>query len=185
MPVQANHRFSVTDYYRLAEIGALRADARVELLDGQVFDLFPVSPFHAAVTRRIAQPFLKQPEERCIVSIRNPVRLDEFSEPEPDVVLLKYRPDYYKTQHPGPEDVFLLIEVADASLEYDRNKLPTYGRAGIAEVWIVNLNEAVVEVYREPHFTGYSSKTVLRDSDQAVPQAFPEAAVNVGELLKR
>jgi Uma2 family endonuclease len=185
MSVQANHRFSVTDYYRLAEIGVLHPDARVELLDGLIFDLCPVSPFHAAVTRRISQPFLEQPEERCIVSIRNPVRLDEFSEPEPDVVLLKYRPDYYSKRHPGPEDVFLLIEAADISLDYDRDKISNYGRAEIGEVWIVNLLDQTIEVHREPNFNGYGSKTILRAGDKATPQAFPDAIVDVAELLKR
>jgi Uma2 family endonuclease len=185
MPVQTSHRFSVTDYYRLAEIGVLRADARVELLDGLIFDLFPVSPLHAAVTQQIAQPFFEHPEGCCIVSIHNPVRLNEFSEPEPDVALFKYRADYYKTRHPGPEDVFLLIEVADVSLDYDRGKLPIYGRAGIAEVWIVNLVDQTIENYREPQFTGYQSKAVLRSGDKARPEAFPSIAMDVAELLKR
>ena len=185
MPVSADHRFSVTDYYRLAETGVLRPDARVELLDGLIFDLCPVSPLHAAVTRQIARMFLEQPEERCIVSIRNPVRLDEFSEPEPDVAVLKYRPDYYKIRHPGSDDVFLLIEVADVSLDYDRDKLPIYGRAGISEVWIVNLVDQTIQVHREPHFTGYGSKTILRAGDKATPQIFPEVTVGIAEFLKR
>ena len=157
----------------------------VELLDGLIFDFCPVSPLHAAVTRRISQPFLEQPEERCIVSIRNPVRLDEFSEPEPDVALLKYRADYYKTRHPEPGDVFLLIEVADVSPDYDHEKLPIYGQAGIAEVWIVNLVDQTIEVHREPNFTGYGSKTILRAGDKATPQTFPEVMVGIAELLKR
>ena len=78
------------------------------------------------------------------------------------------------------------IEVSDSTLDYDREeKLPTYGRAGVVEVWIVNLNEANLEVYREPHHTGYGSKTVLGAADQAAPLAFPGAGINVGELLKR
>jgi Uma2 family endonuclease len=185
MPVQASHRFSVTDYYRLAETGVLHPDARVELLDGQIFDSFRVSPLHAAVTRQIAQSFFEQTAERAIVSIRNPVRLDEYTEPEPDVMLLKYRPDYYSKRHPGPEDVLLLIEVADASLGYDRAKLSIYRRAGISEVWIVNLNDQAIEIYREPHFTGYGAKTILRAGDKAAPQAFPDVVVEVAELLKR
>jgi len=101
-------------------------------------------------------------------------------------MLIKYRADYYKTRHPGPEDVYLLVEVADASLDYDREeKLPAYGRAGIAEVWIVNLADLTVEVYREPHFSGYGAKTILRAGDRAIPQAFPDVAVDVAELLKR
>ena len=169
----------------MAETGVLRPDARVELLDGQVADSFRITPFHAYVTHQLAAPFFKLPEERCIISIRNPVHLDDYSEPQPDVMLVKYVPNYYTTRHPGPDDVLLLVEVADASLDYDReDKLPAYGRAGISEVWIVNLNDETIEVYREPHFTGYGSKTILRAGDQAVPQAFPDVTVNVAELLK-
>lgn len=186
MPVQTNHRFTVAEYYRMAETGVLRPDARVELLDGQVADSFRISPFHAYATHQLADIFFKLPKQSRIVSIRNPVRLDEYSELEPDVMLLKHIPNYYRLRHPGPEDVLLLIEVADASLDYDReDKLPAYGHAGIAEVWIVNLADLTIEVYREPHFTGYGSKTVLHPGTQAVPQAFPDVVVDVAELLKR
>lgn len=183
---RAQHRFSVAEYYRMAEIGVLRPDAQVELLNGQVVDCFRISPLHAAVTHRITEPFFGQPEHRWIVSIHDPVRLDEYSEVQPDVMLVKYRTDYYKTRHPSPDDVYLLVEVADVSLDHDRDeKLPAYGRAGISEVWIVNLREESIEVYREPHFTGYGSKTILRAGDQANPQAFSDVAVDVAELLKR
>jgi len=170
----------------MAEIGVLAPDAQVELLDGQVRDCFRITPLHASVTRRLSQPFFGLPEKDCIVSVRNPVRLDEYSEVQPDVMLVKHRTDYYTTRHPGPEDVYVLMEVADASLEYDREKkLPAYGRKGIKEVWIVNLTEQTIEVYREPHFTGYGAKTVLRAGDKAAAQAFPDVIVDVSELLKR
>jgi Uma2 family endonuclease len=92
---------------------------------------------------------------------------------------------FCRKRHPQPEDVYLLIEVSDTSLATDRDeKLPAYGRAGIAEVWIVNLNEEAIEVYREPHFTGYRSRSILRAGEKAAPQAFPDAAVDVAELLK-
>lgn len=95
------------------------------------------------------------------------------------------KPVAYRKRHPQPEEVYLLIEISDTSLETDQeDKLPLYGRAGIAEVWIVNLNELTVEIYREPDFTGYGSKTVLRPGDQAKPLAFPDVAVDVAELLK-
>jgi Uma2 family endonuclease len=112
--------------------------------------------------------------------------MDGYSEPEPDFMLLKPSSNDYSSRHPQPEDVFLLIEVSDTTLDYDREeKLPAYGRAGIAEVWIVDLNNSTIEVYRDPHFTGYGSKTVLHPGDQAVPQAFPDVVVNVTELFKR
>jgi Uma2 family endonuclease len=186
MLAYTTHRFNVNEYYRMAEVGVLAPDAQVELLDGAVLDCFRCSPLHAAVKRRLSQPSFDLPEKTCIVSVSNPVRLDEYSEVQPDVMLVKYREDFYTTNHPGPEDVYVLMEIADVSLEFDRNeKLPAYARAGIREVWIVNLNETAIEVYREPNFTGYGSKTILRAGDKAAPRAFPDATVDVGELLKR
>lgn len=186
MPVQARHRFSVKDYYRMAEIGVLPPDARMELLDGEIIDRSPIGPFHGGVVARLTRLFNQLSNNRWLVWPQNAVRLDEHSEPQPDLALLKPSPDDYTNRHPGPEDVFLLVEVADTTLELDREKkIPAYGRAGIAEVWIVNLPDQTVEVYREPHFTGYNSKTVLRASDKASPPAFPDAIVDVAELLKR
>jgi len=170
----------------MAETGVLRPDARVELLNGEIFDRSPVDPFHGGLVNRLTRLFSKQANGRWLVSAQNPLRLDEHSEPEPDVMLLKPAADDYTSRHPLPEEVFLLIEVSDTTLDYDREeKLPAYGRAGVVEVWIVNLRDQVLEVYREPHFTGYGAKTVLRPGDQAMPPAFPDATVDVAELLKR
>ena len=179
------HRFNVNEYYRMADVGVLKWGEHDELLNGVVMDPFYITPLHASVTHQIAEPFFHLPEKSCIVSIRNPVRLDEYNELQPDIMLLKRIPNYYSKRHPGPEDMLLLIEVADASLAYDREeKLPAYGRAGVAEAWIVNLNELTVEIYREPNFTGYGSKTVLRSGGHAKSLAFPDVSVDVAELLK-
>ena len=179
------HRFNVNEYYRMADVGVLKWGEHDELLNGVVMDPFRITPLHASVTRQIAEPFYHLPEKRCIVSIRNPVRLDEYNELQPDVALIKCRRDDYTTRHPGADDVLLLVEVADASLNYVREeKLPAYGHAGAPEVWIVNLNELTVEIYRDPNFTGYGSKTVLRAGDRARPLAFPDVALDVAELLK-
>jgi Uma2 family endonuclease len=186
MFVQTKHRFSVKEYYRMAETGVLRPDARVELLNGEIIDMSPIGPFHGGVVSRLTRLFNKLSKNRWLVWPQNPLRLDDHSEPEPDVMLLKPAADDYVSQHPQPDDVFLLIEVADSTLDYDQTeKLPAYGRAGIAEVWIVNLNDLAVEVYREPHFTGYGRKTVARAGDILAPLAFPDAAVDVAELLKK
>ena len=186
MSVQTKHRFSVKEYYRMAETGVLRPDARVELLNGEIIDMSPIGPFHGGVVKRLIDLFTQKARERWLVCAQDPVRLDDHSEPEPDLMLLKRAADFYTSRHPKPEDVRLLIEVSDTTLELDRaEKLPAYGRSGIAEVWIVNLTEQTIEVYREPHFTGYASKTVLRAASQATPQAFPDIAVDVAELLKR
>ena len=186
MPVQTQHRFSVTDYYRMAETGVLRPDARVELLDGRIIDMSPIGPFHGGVTDYLNEIFSAAAKGRWRTRVQNSLRLDDHSEPQPDLVLARPTPDYYRKRHPRPEDVFLLVEVSDSTLEADQeNKLPAYGRAGVPEVWLVNLNELTVEIYREPHFTGYASKTVLNAGGKIFPLAFPDAVVDVAELLKR
>jgi Uma2 family endonuclease len=186
MLAPAKHRFSVEDYYRMAETGVLRPDARVELLDGEIIDMSPIGPFHGGVVNRLTRLFTLLSKNRWLVSPQNPLRLNDRSEPEPDVMLLKPSPDDYMSRHPRPEDVFLLIEVSDASLTTDiEKKLPAYGRAGVMEVWIVNLEESAIEIYREAQFNGYGSKTVLRAGDQACPLAFPDAVVDVAALLRR
>jgi Uma2 family endonuclease len=186
MLAQTKHRFNVREYYRMAETGVLKPDAHVELLNGEIIDMSPIGSSHAGTVKRLIRIFTKLARDRWMVSAQDPVHLDDHSEPEPDFMLLKPSADDYTSRHPQSDDVFLLVEVADASLDYDREeKLPVYGRAGIPEVWIVNLRDQSTEVYRDPHFTGYGSKTVLRAGDQAKPQAFPDVAVDVAELLKR
>jgi len=186
MPTPAEHRFSVEDYYRLAETGVLRPDARVELLDGRVIDMSPIGPYHGSLVMRLARLFTLRADGRWIVSVQNPLRLGYSSEPQPDVMLLKPATDDYASRHPQPEDVFLLIEVSDTTLDYDRGvKLPAYSRAGIPEVWILDLDSEAIEVCCEPNFESYSSKAVLRGADQAKPRAFPDATVEVTELLRR
>ena len=186
MFAQTKHRFSVKDYHRMAETGVLSPGARVGLLHGEIIDMSPIGPFHGGLVNRLIRIFNQNSGGRWTVSAQNPLALDDHSEPEPDVMLLKPAADDYTSRHPRPQDVFLLIEVSDTTIEYDREeKLPVYGRAGVPEVWLVNLGELAVEVYREPHFTGYGSKTILRAGDPAVPQAFPDVSVPVGELLRR
>jgi Uma2 family endonuclease len=186
MPVQTTHRFTVKEYYRMAETGVLRPDARVELLDGRIMDMSPIGPFHGGVTNYLIAAFTAASRGRWVTAVQNPVRLDDHSEPQPDLVLLKPSPDFYRKRHPRPEDVFLLVEVSDTTLTTDwEEKLPAYGRAGIAEVWIVNLNDETIEVYREPHFTGYGSKAILQAGDKGCPAKFPDAVIDVAELLKR
>jgi len=186
MLAQTKHRFTVKEYYRMAETGVLRPEARVELLNGEIIDMSPIGPFHGSVTKYLNHLFSAAGPGRWITQVQDPVRLDEHSEPEPDLALLKTSADFYRKRHPEPGDVFLLIEVSDTTLTLDQDeKLPAYGRAGIAEVWIVNLVDRTIEVYREPNFTGYGSKTILRAGDQARPQTFPDVAVDVAELLTR
>src|ERR1017187_9654290 len=114
MPVPTQHRFNVQEYYRMAETGVLRPDARVELLDGRIIDMSPIGPFHGGLVNRLIRIFGKLSNGRWQASAQNPLRIDDHSEPEPDFMLLKPSADDYTSQHPEPEDVFLLVEVADA-----------------------------------------------------------------------
>lgn len=170
----------------MGETGVLRPDARVELLDGRVLDMSPIGPFHGGVTTFLNTLFTAAARGRWLTAVQNPVRLDDHSEPQPDLALLRPAPDFYRRRHPGPEHVFLLVEVSDTSWPTDvEDKLPAYGRAGIPEVWIVNLNDEAIEVYRDPHFTGYASKTVVRVGSQTSPARFPDVVVDVAEVLRR
>jgi hypothetical protein len=186
MAVLTKHRFTVEDYYRMAETGVLPPAARVELLEGEIVDMMPIGPFHAGTVNRLARRLMALSRDRWQVSIQNPVRLTRHSEPVPDLMLLRPASDDYTSRHPGPEDVLLLIEVADSTLAYDRNeKLPAYAKAGIREVWLINLPERTVEVHREPHFLGYSSLEVLREGQQASPASFPDVTLDVQTLLRQ
>ncbi len=186
MAVHKQHQISVEEYYRMAETGALSPDARVELLEGEIIHMSPIGPFHGSVTKQLIHLLAAAARGRWVVAAQDPLHLDDHSEPQPDLMLLKPVPDFYRRRHPRPEDVYLLIEVSDATLVTDQlRKLPIYGRAGVAEVWIVNLVEATLEVYREPNFTGYGSKILLHPGDHAAPQNFPDATVDVAAFFDR
>lgn len=186
MIARTAHRFTVDEYYKMAETGVIKPDARVELLNGQIIDMMPIGPFHGGTVKSLIELFSEVARKRYLVSAQDPVRLSDRSEPQPDLMLLKPRADKYKTRHPNPEDVCLIIEVADSTLEFDREeKIPAYGAAGIVEAWLVNLPEHKIEVYREPHYTGYASKTILRPGETANPSAFPDVIIDVTELLRQ
>lgn len=145
------HKLTVTDYYRLATAGSLTEDDRVELIDGDIIDMTPIGSLHASIVDDLARLLQLAVGEAARVRVQGPVRLGEFSEPEPDIVLLRPREDSYRSSHPGPADVLLIVEVADSSLVYDRDtKVPLYARHGIAEVWLVDAVNRRLVIHREP-----------------------------------
>lgn len=179
------HRFTVAEYYRLEEVGILAPDARVELLDGTIYDMLPIGPFHAGVETRLQMRFAEAAKGRWIVRVQNPVRLNDGSEPIPDLALVKPCADFYVKQHPKPPDVLLLVEVAQRSLQFDRKaKLIAYARAGVQEYWIVNLRAKCVEIHRGPLPIGeYSHETRAISGDTVAPTAFPEMKIAISELF--
>jgi len=157
LPVQVvPRRFTVSEFYRMVETGIISEDDRLELIHGEILEMAPIGSRHAACVNRLSLLFHDKGIEQCIVSVQNPIHLDESSEPQPDLCILASRPDFYAESNPDPSDVVLLVEVADTSSGYDREiKVPLYGKSGIKETWLVLLDEATVEVYREPSPEGY------------------------------
>lgn len=176
--------FSVDDYHRMAETGLLGEDERTELLDGEVVVLMPISSRHAGCVNALCRWFVARLLDRAVVAAQNPVRLSPHSEPEPDLCLLAPREDFYRSAHPEPADVFLLVEVADSSIEPDRRvKAPLYAAAGIREFWLVDLNQDRVEVYRQPGAEGYGQLHTFGRGERITPLAFPEVEIAVAEIL--
>ena len=186
MPVSAPvHEITVEEYYRLAEEGAFGPDTRVELLDGEIIEMLPIGPFHARSTRWLVNYFARLGDGLWLVDAQHPIRLNNHSEPQPDFALLRTLDEEYKTRHPMPEDVFLLVEVSDSSLRFDQGrKLVAYAKAGIGEYWIINLVKRWIEVYRQPSPNGvYGSVDRRSGGDLIAPEAFPDATMRVSDLL--
>jgi Uma2 family endonuclease len=178
------HRFTADEYHQMAEAGVLRDDDRVELIEGEIVDMTPIGPRHSAVLNRLTRALVTECGDRAIVQIQASIRLGLHSEPQPDVALLRPRPDFYESATPGPESVLLLIEVADTSLPYDRGvKLRLYAWAGIREVWLVDLVRNHVEVHCEPAREGYRRSKTHGPGDPLVPMALPEVTLSPAELL--
>ena len=177
-------RFTVDEYHRMGQVGILGDDDRVELLEGEIVEMAPIGSRHQATVDRLTELFSSRVAAMAAVRVQGPIRLGGDSEPEPDLTLLRRRVDFYATAHPGPEDVLLLVEVSDSSIEYDREvKLPLYARHGIIEVWLVGLEAGVVEVYRSPAAQGYQEVSQLSRGQTLEAAAFPGLEVRVGEVL--
>jgi len=185
MTVQLVRRlFTVADYHKMAEAGILGEDDRVELLNGEIVAMSPIGSRHAACVDRLTQYLVVRVAGRAIVRVQNPIRLGEHSEPQPDVALLKPRPDFYAEAHPGPEDVLLVVEVAETSAAVDREvKVPLYARFGVPEVWLADLAGEQIEVFRQPSAQGYRELRVLRRGDSLAPILLADLLLPVDAVL--
>jgi Uma2 family endonuclease len=183
MSVQiARRHFNVTEYYRMMEAGILSESDHVELIDGEVIEVSPIGSRHAACVDRLNRLFNKL--EDVIVRVQSPVRLDEFSEPQPDITLLRPRPDFYAQGHPAPSDVLLVVEVADSSTEFDRVvKLPLYAEALLSEFWLVNLPDEKIEIFSQPANNTYQRSQGLGRGDFVTSQALPGLSLSVDSIL--
>lgn len=169
VPVVKRH-FTVKEYHQMAASDILTENDRVELINGEIITMSPIGSRHASCVKRINALLNSKLQQIAIISVQDPLHIGEYSEPEPDIAVLKPRADFYAQQHPTPQDTLLIIEVSETTLPYDREvKLPLYAEAGIVEVWIVNLAQACVEAYTHPSGDKYlEKKQYKKDSSVAV-----------------
>ena len=177
-------RFTVAEYYAMAEAGILTEDDRVELIDGVLIEMAPIGDPHAGTVDIYTEMLPSGVDQGTLLRVQGPLALDEHSRLYPDLMLLRRRADYYRSTPPSPDDVLLLIEVSDSSLGYDRNeKLPRYARAGIPEVWITVLPEGIIEAHTEPAGGRYTRNRIYAPGDTISPACFPGIVLSVDEIL--
>jgi len=181
--VPTRHRLSVDDFHKLGEAGILDEDSRVELIEGELFDMPPIGVPHMQVVNRLNRLLVLAVGDQGIVSVQNPVTLPPHSEPQADVTILK--PGWaVSVATPTPDDVLLLVEVADTTLSYDRGrKLRLYARAGLREVWIVDVQGRKVESYRDPTAQGYGHRAEHRPGEAISPLTLPLVTLAIAELF--
>ncbi|NES66862.1 MAG: Uma2 family endonuclease [Okeania sp. SIO2D1] len=177
-------QFNVKEYNEMSQVGILKENERLELIRGEIFQMSPVGRHHSACVNRLTQLFFQKLGDRVLVRVQNPVELDDYSEPQPDIALLTPKADFYESGHPKPADIFLIVEVADTTIKLDREvKIPLYGEDNIIEVWLVDINEQCVEVYRKPIASGYEQVQKLQRGQNLSVQRFPSINIQVDEIL--
>jgi Uma2 family endonuclease len=182
-PQRPRYRITVAEYHRMIDAGILTEYHPIELIHGELLVKPPKGARHSACVTRMNRLFYSRFGDAIIVSVHNPVVLDD-SEPEPDVKLIRFRPDFYRSGKPRPADVFLVIEVADSSFEFDRDvKGPLYAVNGIPEYWLVNLNDNSVTVYRQPQAGRYAAERRCTSSDVLDLLALPGVTLTVADIL--
>jgi Uma2 family endonuclease len=177
-------RFNLEDYYLMHESGIFTKDERVELIDGEIIKMSPIGRYHVAYVNRLNSLFTELLGRLVIVSVQNPVILSNLSQPQPDIALLKPRRDFYISGIAQVSDVFLLVEVADTTLVYDRDvKIPLYATNGISAVWLVNIVDRVIVVYSQPSTDGYKKVETCLSGDCLCLTAFPTINIAVNQIL--
>ena len=183
LPVR--HLVTVDEFERMVDAGVFAPDRRLELIDGEIVDMSPIGSAHQACVNRLNVVFSPLAVAgRAVVQVQGAIRASEVSQPQPDIALVRPRDDFYAGGHPGPDDLLLVVEVADSSVRFDRwTKLPVYAKAGVAETWVVDLNGGVVDVATDPSEQGYGRLVQAAPGDSVAPAAFPDLAISVGQLL--
>jgi len=185
MQIEAIRRpFTVEEYDRMVEVGILGKEDHVELIEGEILQMSPIGDRHAACVDRAAVLLLPPLVGSSIVRIQGPIRLGDYSKPQPDLILLRYQRDFFASGSPVTQDAHLVIEVSDSSIQYDRGpKLRVYARQGVREVWIEDLTTDRLLVFRDAEGGSYKTQLSLSPGDSIAPQAFPQLVLSVSNLL--
>jgi len=178
-------RFRVEDFRKMTEAGILPEESGWEIIDGYLIDKMSIGSKHASTVKKLNRKLTKLfDEQEAVVSVQDPIHINEFNEPEPDIALLKPREDFYAERHPLPEDVLLLIEVSSSTIEYDREiKKTLYAEAGIVEFWIVNLPDETVECYSQPKNGNYRLARILEKGETVESNTIENLKLPVEEIL--
>jgi Uma2 family endonuclease len=178
------HLTDIHEWQKIGEANIFPPESRLELINGEILEMAPIGSNHAGHLKRINSVLTILVSGKAIVSVQDPLQLGDLSEPEPDFMLLKPNADFYSSRHPVADDVLLLIEVADSSLNFDQNqKLRLYALHHVPEYWLLNLNDNCLEVYRKPHGEVYAEKTTLYSGDSVTLTQLPKITVQVAEIL--
>lgn len=180
----SRHRITVDEYERMIAANVWPEDERLELIEGEIIAMSPLNAPHAYTVRTLLQMLVEALRGRALVDAQNPIRLEDGTRPEPDVMLLRPPATQYQRRLPTPLDVLLIIEVSDTTLDYDRTiKVPLYARAGIPETWVVDLNGERVIVFRALAAGEYTQMETVRRDATLAPTAFPDLALPINDLL--
>lgn len=179
---------TVAEYHRMARVGILQPEERVELIAGEIMSMPPLGPPHCAVMTRLThllvKIFVTNLDGQALVRVQSSIRLSDISEPQPDIALVRPRADAYERCLPGPKDIFLLVEVGDSSRSFDRRvKLPLYAASGVPEVWLVDVRDACIHVFHDPNEGEYRTSLSARKGERIYPLAFPDASLEVARIV--
>ena len=183
LPQPRRLRFSVDEYYKMIEIGILKDYEKSEIIEGELIQKMPIGDKHAAVVNRLNRFFSRNISDEILVSIQNPVRLSDYDEPEPDIVLADLT-KFDGNRHPRPAETLLIVEVSDTTLKYDRDvKLALYAEAEIPEVWIVNLKNEIIEIHQKPSVGIYQLAQIYKRGEMAKSSVLPNLEIEVDKIL--
>ena len=178
------HAISAEEYLRMGDSGVFAPEARLELIEGEIVEMAPIGSPHAGMVNTLNWLLTRAAGELAVVAVQNPLIVGDRSVPQPDLALLRPRADHYSRSHPTSADVLLLIEVADTTLAFDLGtKVPLYARSGIAEAWVIDVQERAVRVFRDPSASGYRTSFTVSGGESVAVLALPAAVISPAALF--